>query len=273
MQRLGDSILPLTRRSFLGGMAMMFAGSALPMSGEDGKVAANSIFELRQYTLYGGRRDTLISIFEKNFIESQEVVGAHVIGTFRDLDDPDRFVWIRGFQDMPARQYALEAFYGGPVWTAHKKEANATMVDSDNVLLLRALPLPTEFRGGATNASGAGAVYGICIYYLGTVDAWRFAEFFDRVILAHLNASGVHPIATLTTSEVPNNFPRLPVREHDCVFLWMARWPSVSDYESFSRQFEAWSGWRDTAPETVLPALMRKPERLRLKPTLRSPLQ
>ena len=86
---------------------MMFAASALPMSGEDGKVAEDSVFELRQYTLYGGRRNTLISLFEKNFIESQDVVGAHVIGTFRDLDDPDRFVWIRGFRDMSTRQHAL----------------------------------------------------------------------------------------------------------------------------------------------------------------------
>ncbi len=206
---------------------MMFAASALPMSGEDGKVAEDSVFELRQYTLYGGRRDTLISLFEKNFIESQDVVGAHVIGTFRDLDDPDRFVWIRGFRDMLTRQHALEAFYGGPVWMAHKKEANATMVDSDNVLLLRALSSPPEFRGGARNASAANAVYGITIHYLGTADAGQFAEFFDRIILPHLNAAGIHPIATLTTNEVPNNFPRLP----------------------------------------------RKPERLRLKPTLRSPLQ
>ena len=30
------------------------------------------------------------------------------------------------------------AFYGGPVWQAHRNEANATMVDSDNVLLLHA---------------------------------------------------------------------------------------------------------------------------------------
>jgi len=265
--------IPLTRRSFLGGAAMMFAASALPMSGEDGKVAEDSVFELRQYTLYGGRRDTLISLFEKNFIESQDVVGAHVIGTFRDLDDPDRFVWIRGFRDMLTRQHALEAFYGGPVWMAHKKEANATMVDSDNVLLLRALSSPPEFRGGARNASAANAVYGITIHYLGTADAGQFAEFFDRIILPHLNAAGIHPIATLTTNEVPNNFPRLPVMEHDRIFLWMARWPSESDYESFSTQFKAWSGWRDTALETVLPALMRKPERLRLKPTLRSPLQ
>src|SRR2546422_1577097 len=130
---------PVTRRSFLAGAAVLSFELTAPTLAVMGGTAEDSVFELRQYTLYGGRRDTLISLFEKNFIESQDVVGAHVIGTFRDLDDPDRFVWIRGFRDMPTRQHALEAFYGGPVWMAHKKEANATMVDSDNVLLLRAL--------------------------------------------------------------------------------------------------------------------------------------
>jgi hypothetical protein len=90
--------------------------------------------------------------------------------------------------------------------------------------------------------------------------------------LPHLYALGVRPLATLATNEVPNNFPRLPIREHDRVFLWMARWRTEGDYDSFSKRLRAWSGWRDKAPEAVLPALVRKPEQLRLKPTARSPL-
>ena len=41
-----------------------------------------------------------------------------VIGTFTDLDRPDRFVWLRGFADMAARRAGLESFYGGPVWAS-----------------------------------------------------------------------------------------------------------------------------------------------------------
>jgi hypothetical protein len=33
-----------------------------------------------------------------------------IIGQFRDLDHPDRFVWLRGFADMEARTQALGAF-------------------------------------------------------------------------------------------------------------------------------------------------------------------
>jgi len=269
------SVTGLTRRSFVAGAAALsVSAAALPVLGMEGNATDNSVFELRQYTLYGGQRDTLISLFEKNFIEPQEAVGAHVIGTFRDLDDPDRFVWIRGFRDMPARQQSLQDFYGSsPAWIAHKKEANATMIDSDNVLLLRTLSSQPKFPRTVANASVSNAVYGVTIYYLGGVDTVQFADFFDHTVLPHLNALGAHPMATLATNEVPNNFPRLPVREHDRVFLWIARWPSTADHESFSAQMRAWSGWRDAAPETVLPALMRKPEQLRLTPTTRSMLQ
>jgi len=273
--QISSALEPLTRRSFLAGAGTMSLGlSRLPMQAAIKNTAEDAVFELRQYTLYGGKRDTLISLFEKNLIETQDVVGAHVLGTFWDLDDPDRFVWLRGFRDMQTRPQALEAFYSHSLaWLAYKKEANATMVDSDNVLLLRPASSPTQLQSSAPKSSTSPAIYGVTIYYLGGVDETQFAEFFVHTLLPRLNASGVHPIAILTTDEEPNNFPRLPVRERDRVFLWMSRWANEEDYAAFAAQMRTWSGWRDRAPEAVLPALMRKPEQLRLKPTNRSPLQ
>ena len=95
------------------------------------------IVELRQYTLHPGTRDVLIELFDRELVESQEALGMTVIGQFRDLDDPDRFVWLRGFRDMPSRARALSDFYGGPVWKAHRDVANSTMIDFDDVRLLR----------------------------------------------------------------------------------------------------------------------------------------
>jgi hypothetical protein len=98
---------------------------------------ASPVVELRQYTLRPGQRETLITLFDREFIESQEATGMTIIGQFRDLDRPDMFVWLRGFDGMDARKEALNAFYGGPIWAAHRDVANATMIDSDDVLLLR----------------------------------------------------------------------------------------------------------------------------------------
>ena len=82
-------------------------------------------------------RETLIDLFDRELVETQEAAGMRVLGQFRDLDDPDAFVWLRGFRDMPARGRALTAFYDGPVWERHGGAAGATMIDSDDVLLLR----------------------------------------------------------------------------------------------------------------------------------------
>ena len=97
------------------------------------------ILELRMYTLYPGRREELIRLFEREFLETQEAVGIQVLGQFYDLDDRTRFIWLRGFHDMAARAEALHAFYSGPIWKAHREAANATMIDSDNVLVEAAM--------------------------------------------------------------------------------------------------------------------------------------
>ena len=95
------------------------------------------VVELRRYTLEPGARETLVELFDREFVESQESLGMRILGTFRDLDDPEQFVWLRGFDDLGGRAPALGAFYSGPVWQEHGAAANATMVDVDNVLLLR----------------------------------------------------------------------------------------------------------------------------------------
>src|SRR5260370_6712692 len=94
------------------------------------------IVELRQYTLHPGKRDVLIDLFDREFVESQEALGMKVIGQFRDLNNPNRFVWLRGFRDMPSRAQALKDFYGGPGFEAPRATANTPMIDADDVLLL-----------------------------------------------------------------------------------------------------------------------------------------
>ena len=95
------------------------------------------ICELRNYTTQPGRRDDLVALFEREFLDSQETMGSRIVGTFRNVDDPDRFVWMRAFADMPARAAALDAFYTSAAWLERRAAANATIVDSDDVLLLR----------------------------------------------------------------------------------------------------------------------------------------
>jgi len=225
-----------------------------------------AVVELRQYTLHGGRRDELIELFEREFIEPQEAVGARVLGTFRDLDDPDRFVWLRGFENMEARVEALTAFYTGPVWRAHREAANATMVDSDNVLLLRPVAVG-DARGLAPAMASGGGIVAAHVHYLGRTEPALFAEAFERWLRPRLADIGSEPFAALVTEPAPNDFHRLPVREGEPVFVWLARHAEEATADRAQARLAGLSGWRDGVPEAALPALMRKPERLRLTPT------
>ncbi|MEW1908077.1 NIPSNAP family protein [Kitasatospora sp. NPDC085895] len=160
-----------------------------------------SIVELRQYTLHPGARETLIELFEREFVTGQQAVGITVGGRFRDLDDPDRFVWLRAFPDMDRRRRSLEAFYGGPVWREHRDAANATMVDSDDVLLLNGR--------GYTPEPAARTV-------LATVCHPADPAAFDAYAARHLGpAHALH-----RTEHAGNDFPRLPVRTGEDVRVW-----------------------------------------------------
>ena len=146
------------------------------------------IVELRQYTLHPGKRDVLIDLFDREFVEPQEALGMKIIGQFRDVDNPDRFVWLRGFSDMSLRARALSDFYGGAVWKAHRDAANATMIDSDNVLLLRPAPpgsgfcLTKKIRAASSTKQIAERVILATIYHFDERITDDFVEFFDKTI-------------------------------------------------------------------------------------------
>jgi len=230
------------------------------------------IVELRQYTLHRNRRDDLIELFDRAFIEPQEAQGMRVIGQFRDLDDPDRFVWLRGFDDMERRRDALAAFYGGPVWQAHRSAANATMVDSDNVLLLKPAVAGGGFEAADRGAPGEGLVTA-AIHYLDAALVAPFAAFFETRMRPLIEADGGEVLASFVTETSANSFPRLPVREAERVFVWFGRFEDAAAEASFRESHARRSGWRGDAEEALLPAFARKPEWLRLSPTGRSALR
>ena len=238
---------------------------------------AGPVVELRQYTLHPGQRDVLIELFEAEFVESQEAVGMKIVGTFRDRDNPDRFVWIRAFKDMASRPEGLNAFYTGPVWKAHAKAANATMVDASNVLLLHDARRESGFKlqaprppRGTTNASRALIVANI--YYFEAAVEPSFVDFFERVVQPQLKAAAIPVLASFVTETAPNNFPRLAIREADRVFVWFSRVPDLADYD---RRLAALAGsreWPEVAA-TLRAKLKSSPEVLRLQPTPRSQLR
>jgi NIPSNAP protein len=230
----------------------------------------SEVLELRQYTLHPGRRDELIDLFDREFVESQDALGAQVLGQFRDRDDADRFVWLRGFADMATRGRALPAFYGGPVWRAHRERANATMIDSDDVLLLRPvkdLDLTGVTRGGPTT------LVTVTLYHLPTGGEDAFLDFFQSDVEPLLAETGAPPKALLRTLKAENNFPALPFREDANVVAWIGSFSGEDELLEHVRQLGRDTRWSHYTLPVLTKQLARPPEQLQLSPTERSLLR
>ncbi len=223
-------------------------------------VETRSVVELRQYTLHPGKRDILIGMFEDKFIEPQEASGIRVLGQFRDLRDPNRFVWMRGFRDMSSRAGPLHSFYGGPAWQQNREAANATMVDSGNVLLLRPVDgADLTVRKRMTSFMVA------TIYLLNAPVNDDFVRFFNERVKPAMIATGAPPVAEFRTEYAENNFPKLPIRTENA-FVWFASYESTSEYDRHLARLWESKGW-STAQAELSARLKSPPVQLQLAPT------
>ena len=201
------------------------------------------VIELRRYVLRPAMRDQLIALFEREFIETQEARGMVPIGHYRDLDDPDSFVWLRGFADMESRRVALEAFYvHSQAWRDHRDAANATMIDSDNVLLLRnARPSSGFDMNGLVRDDGSGTTsnhfVAVSILMLDTPAGERFITERESALLPALSRHA-HRMAYFVTEDARNDFPRLPVREGEWAFIIAGVCPDRAALDAWVRTME-----------------------------------
>lgn len=234
------------------------------------------LVELRQYRLKPGRRDALVALFEREFVDTQEACGIELVGQFHDLDDPDRFVWLRGYRDPARRADALAAFYGGPVWREHRAAANATMLDSDDVLALR----PCRPAGGFTLRSRAeaessprGGVLLAHLLPLRDPDPAAFLAFFERAWVPLLWDASIGVGASYVTDARPNDFPALPQREGETVFVWFSRHADRQRADEACARIEEAQDWSPAFAAEHAAFLAREPQRLFLAPTPRSRLR
>lgn len=233
------------------------------------------IVELRMYTLRKNRREELIDLFERQFIESREAVGIQVLGQFRDLDDPKRFTWLQGFNNMPGRAQSLNAFYTSPVWKAHRNAANATIVDSGNVLLLHPARQDSGFHltsGTRPHPGSTATRHGFVsatIYYFDKPVSSDFVDYFEDTIRLVLAAAGASILAYFVTEDSPNTYPRLSIREGENVFIWFAGFADQAAHQKSAMLLAESRSWNEIS-STLKHLIQGRPETMRLTPTPRS---
>jgi len=224
------------------------------------------VYELRRYRLQPGMREALISLFEREFVEPQEEAGMVLHGFYRDRDDEDAFVWMRSFPDLESRSAALAAFYGGPVWRKWGAEANATMLNSDNVLLLRGSGSISPF----TEKYGAGGIVTISTASLAPDTELGFAAEWERSVLPLLKKCGARIDAAFVSDRRPNPFPRLHVREGETATVWVASFRDEDSLAVFEEKLSRSAEWSGAVFPWLDRQLWRPLETAKLTPTARS---
>ena len=177
---------------------------------------------------------------------------------------------------MDSRARALRDFYGGSVWKTHREAANATMIDSDNVLLLRpasptsGFSLENKKRPRAESKEVRNELIVATICYFDAPVCADFVEFFERTLKPTMTDTGASILAYFVTEHSENTFPVLPVREGENVFVWFSRFNDQAAYAIHVAALARFPRWRDEISKELTRRLKRAPEVLKLTPTSRS---
>jgi hypothetical protein len=227
--------------------------------------SAPPIIELRQYLLHRGRRDELIELFDRELVETQEALGIRVVGQFRDVDRPNHFVWLRGFDDHATRRDSLAAFYGGPVWQKHGRAAAATMIDSDDVHQLKAIEGLTIRRPSDRDEPGDRGSVLIVVTHRRSAD---HDDLIRNELIPTVEAAGFQTVALYTTDPTENTYPALPVRPSN-VLVWLGAGENLEALDAAADQVSIVR--RELARHTSANGLHEMLiDVLRLEPTARS---
>lgn len=98
------------------------------------------IVEVRTYKIKPGRRDEFIRFFETRAVPAQLADGMKILGPLVDVENPDTFVWLRGFPSLAERDRMKEAFYEGKEWKNELEAVAMPLLESYSVALCETTP-------------------------------------------------------------------------------------------------------------------------------------
>ena len=98
------------------------------------------IVEVRSYRIKPGRRDEFIKLFESRAIPAQRSYGMKIVGPMLDVENPNKFVFLRSFPSLEERDRMKDAFYGGDLWKKELERLAMPLLESYDVILCETSP-------------------------------------------------------------------------------------------------------------------------------------
>jgi hypothetical protein len=107
------------------------------------------IVEVRRYRIKPGRREEFLEFFRTRSVPALQAHGMAVFGPLVDLENPNAFVWLRGFPSLEARDEMKAAFYEGELWKNELEAIATPMLESYDVHLTETGPGLVTFGGAS----------------------------------------------------------------------------------------------------------------------------
>ena len=63
-----------------------------------------------------------------------------ILGPLIDVENPNKFVWLRSFPSLEERERMKNEFYGGPLWKNELERLAMPLLDSYDVILCETSP-------------------------------------------------------------------------------------------------------------------------------------
>jgi hypothetical protein len=98
------------------------------------------IVEVRSYRIKPGCRGEFIKFFETRAVPALRSHGMKVLGPLLDLENPNKFVWLRSFPSLEERERMKSAFYDGELWKRELEAIAMPMLESYDVILCETSP-------------------------------------------------------------------------------------------------------------------------------------
>jgi hypothetical protein len=88
------------------------------------------IVEFATYRVKAGRRAEFIQFFETKAVPVMRAHGIRILGPLVDLENPNRFVWLRSFPSEAERIRRKKAFHDSAAWTGELGPVVMPMLES-----------------------------------------------------------------------------------------------------------------------------------------------
>lgn len=86
--------------------------------------------EVCSYRVKAGRRSEFMKFFETQALPAIRAHGIRVLGPLVDLENPNRFVWLRSFPSREERDRMKGAFHHSAVWVNELAPIAMPMLES-----------------------------------------------------------------------------------------------------------------------------------------------